>query len=108
MRCGFPTTPFQKSKKTHNKVEIIIVRHGPVTLLPQERLRLAYLLAYLFRRGAYEKVWLDQAWSCGRDARISVRGIRRRRRIRRSCLSAATAPEPLCLQLDRILCRCSC
>src|SRR6516162_4358085 len=67
---------FRNRKKLTNKVEVRIVRHSPVTLLPQlgAPLGSAYML-----RGAYEKVRVDQAWSCGRDAHLSVRCIRRRR-----------------------------
>src|SRR5262249_60026197 len=110
--CGCPTTTFQKSKKLTDKVEVRIVRHGPVTLRPQLG-RLSSVPAGVptsqaGSRGPYDKVRLDQAWSCGRDAHISIRCIRSRRCVGRSCLSAPTAPDPLCLLLDRILCRCSC
>jgi len=85
---------FRNRKKLTNKVEVRIVRHSPVTLLPQlgAPLGSAYML-----RGAYEKVRVDQAWSCGRDAHLSVRCIRRRRCVRRTCLSAPSAPASLCL-----------
>jgi hypothetical protein len=73
MRCGFPTTPFQKSEKTH-KLKWKFHR------LSRSRNSLAtvggaFSQAYLLRRGAYEKVRVDEAWSCGRDAHISVRCI---------------------------------
>src|SRR5215467_13403143 len=80
----FPTTPFQKSEKLTNKVEVASL--GPP---------LAYLLAHLLRSRGNENVRVDRAWSCGRDAHISVRCIRRRRCVGRSCLSAPNTPGPL-------------
>src|SRR5215472_3262861 len=67
-RCGFPTTPFQKSEKTHKQ-------SGSPHRSSWSRNSLAtwgrvskYLLAHLLRRRAYGKVRVDKAWSCGRDA----------------------------------------